>query len=234
MILVTGASQGIGFACAEALLERTPNSVLITGRSAKKLEDARISMGEASHNRLMTMVSDQSIESDVHALIARLDAADSVEGAILAVGANPAFTGRPCRIHALDDATITATVTTNCTHALMLTAALLDRFRRQRTGALVWIGSQAGAAGPPGSALYSATKSFLSGLARAAHHEYAARGIRVHLAQPGLVRTPRTAAVVDAGGARYGLPVAEAADVARRIVDLLLAGDLSAVEVDLQ
>ncbi len=40
--------------------------------------------------------------------------------------------------------------------------------------------------------------------------------------------------MVDAGGARYGLPVAEAADVARRIVDLLLAGDLSAVEVDLQ
>jgi short-subunit dehydrogenase len=116
---------------------------------------------------------------------------------------------------------------------MLLTAALLDRFRCQRVGVLVWIGSQAQSVGLPGAALYCATKSFLSGLARAAHREYATRGVRVHVAHPGIVRTPRTAAVADAFARRHGLRVAEASHVARQVVDLVLDGDPAAVEVNL-
>ncbi|MGH2667582.1 MAG: SDR family oxidoreductase [Gemmatimonadales bacterium] len=233
MILVTGASEGIGFACAHALLERTPASVLITGRAAAKLDRARATVAAPLRDRLSTMACDQARGRDVEALVARLETVDAVEGAILAVGVNPAYAQGPRRIHALDAATIEATVRTNCTHTLLLTTALLDRFRRQRAGVLVWIGSQAPAAGLPGVGLYCATKSFLSGLARTAHNEYAGRGIRVHVAHPGIVRTPRTAAVADAFAARHGLRVAETPDVARQIVDLLLDGDPAAVEVNL-
>jgi len=233
VILVTGASEGIGLACARLLLERTPASVLITGRSQLKLDRARAEVSEPLRERLCTMTCDQSRGPDVEALLARLGTADVVEGAILAVGVNPAYAEGPRHLHALDAATIEATIRTNCTHALRLTAALLDRFRRQRAGALVWIGSQASAAGLPGSGLYCATKSFLSGLARTAHNEYAGRGIRVHLVHPGIVRTPRTAAVADAFAARHGLRVAAAPDVARHIVDLLLDGAPAAVEVNL-
>lgn len=129
--------------------------------------------------------------------------------------------------------TIDATIRTNCTHVLRLSAALLGRFRRQRSGVLIWIGSQAARVGLPGGALYGATKAFLSGLAVSAHHEYAGRGVRVHLLHPGLVRTPRTAAVADGFAARHGLVVAEAADVARQVVDVFLAGDAASVEMDL-
>jgi short-subunit dehydrogenase len=41
MILVTGASEGIGYACACLLLERSDGPVLITGRSEVKLMHAR-------------------------------------------------------------------------------------------------------------------------------------------------------------------------------------------------
>jgi short-subunit dehydrogenase len=233
MILVTGASEGIGFACARELLARTRATVLVTGRSQSKLDRARAEVPAPTRARLNTMACDQARAADVRSLIALCERGETIAGAILAVGVNPAYAEGPRRLHALSAATIEDTVRTNCTHTLLLTAALLDHFRRQRAGVLVWIGSQGQSVGLPGAALYCATKSFLSGLARAAHHEYAARGVRVHLVHPGLVRTPRTAAVADAFAGRHGLPVAEAPHVARQIVDLVLDGHQAAVEMNL-
>ena len=234
MILVTGASQGIGYACAQALLEQTDAQVLITGRSADRLRAARAGVPAPHGERLQTLVCDQGVYEDVEELCDRLAAiGEPIEGAILTVGVNPSYAEGPRRIHALSAPTIEATVRTNCTHTLLLTTVLLARFHRQRSGVLVWIGSQAGGVGPPGSGLYCATKSFLSGLARAAHNEYASRGVRVHLVHPGLVRTPRTAAVADDFAARHGVTVAEAPDVARQIVALFLRGDAAAVETNL-
>jgi short-subunit dehydrogenase len=233
MILVTGASEGIGFACARELLARTRATLLVTGRSPAKLDGARDAVAAASRERFSTMACDQARDTDVVRLIARCDATETIEGAILTVGVNPAYAEGPRRLHALSAATIEATVRTNCVHTMLLTAALLDRFRRQRAGVLVWIGSQAQSIGLPGAALYCATKSFLSGLARAAHHEYARRGVRVHVVHPGIVRTPRTAAVADQFARRHGLRVSDASHVARQIVDLMLDGDQTAVEVNL-
>jgi NAD(P)-dependent dehydrogenase (short-subunit alcohol dehydrogenase family) len=100
-------------------------------------------------------------------------------------------------------------------------------------GVLIWIGSQAYKAGLPGAALYCATKAFLSGLVRTAHREYALRGVRMHLVNPGLVRTPRTAAVIDAFADRHGLTVDGADRVAERIVGLFMVGEPDLLEVDL-
>lgn len=232
MILLTGASEGIGLACALDVLERTTCSVLVTGRSAEKLGQARARVPPHLRDRLETLASDQSRRSDVDALAARIRESAVVEGAVLGVGVNPAYDGGPCRLHRIRPATIEAAIATNCIHTLLLTTALLDRFRRQKHGVLVWIGSRAATAGPPGAALYAATKSFLSGLARAAANEYAGYGIRVHVVHPGIVRTPRTVAFADDFAARYSLRVAEPDDVGRRIVDLMLADDPSAVEVE--
>ncbi|HEV8511448.1 MAG TPA: SDR family oxidoreductase [Gemmatimonadales bacterium] len=233
MILVTGASEGIGFACARELLARTPASVLATGRSLAKLAGARDSLPPPARERFCTLASDQARGADVRALVSRLAGAATIQAAILTVGVNPAYAEGPRRLHALSAETIEETVRTNCIHTMLLTTALLDRFRRQRAGVLVWIGSQAQATGLSGAGLYNATKSFLSGLARTAHNEYGARGVRVHLAHPGLVRTPRTAAVADAFARRHGLQVSDASQVARQIVDLMLDGDPCAVEVNL-
>jgi NAD(P)-dependent dehydrogenase (short-subunit alcohol dehydrogenase family) len=233
MILITGASEGIGLACARAALERTDACVLITGRSGAKLEQARESVPAVTRARLLTLACDQSSRSDTEALVARLRHEDRIDGAVLCVGVNPVYSHGPRRIHKLDPALMEATIATNCTHTLMLAAVLLDRFHRQRRGVLILIGSRGAVEGLPGAALYSATKSFLSGLARAAAHEYGGHGVRVHLAHPGLVRTPRTAAVAPAFSARHGVEVADPGPVGSRIVQLLLEGDPSSVEVEL-
>lgn len=233
MIVITGASEGIGYECAKALLERTATPILLTGRCGEKLRWARESLPAQQRERVRTRDCDQGDPGAVDRLIAELAAPDPpLEGAILTVGVNPRYQEGSHRLHTLDAATIDATIRTNCTHALRMSAALLGRFRRQRGGVLIWIGSQAARVGMPGGALYGATKAFLSGLAVAAHREYAGRGVRVHLLHPGLVRTPRTAAVADDFAAKHGLVVAEVTDVARRVVDVFLTGNAAAVEMD--
>jgi short-subunit dehydrogenase len=234
MILVTGASQGIGYECAKSLLRRTESDVLITGRNESTLIQARAGVSFESRERLHTCVCDQSNRSDVDALCRWLaDPKVAVEGAILNIGVNPTHTVGPQRIHSLASETIQATIETNCTHTLLIAAAVLERLRRQHGGVLIWIGSQAQRIGLPGAALYCATKSFLSGLARAAHNEYSARGVRLHLLHPGVVRTPRTATFADRFAAAHGLRVLEAAEVAEQVVDAYLGGPRTEVEVNL-
>ncbi len=231
---MTGASRGIGYACARALLERTDANIMLTGRDPERLCAAREALPPEQRERVLTRARDQANPRAVDALIAELSAPGlSVEGAILTVGENPLYEEGPRRLHALDAGTIETTVRTNCTELLRLSAALLGRFREQRSGVLIWIGSQAARYGIPGAALYGATKAFLSGLACAADHEYAGRGVRVHLLHPGVVRTPRTHDVADAFAARHGLVVAEAPDVARRVVDVFLTGTPAGVEQDI-
>ena len=163
-------------------------------------------------------------------VVAALD--EPLEGAILTVGVNPLYKEGPRRLHALDVETIERVIRTNCTQTLILSAAILGRFRQQRSGVLIWIGSRAARLGMPGAALYGASKSFLSGLAIAAHHEYASRGVRVHVLHPGVVRTPRTSAVADDFAAKHEVVVSEAADVGRRVVDVFLGGEPERVEMD--
>lgn len=233
MILVTGASQGIGFECAKLLLERTTASVLLTGRDAGRLQAARRSLPAESQARVRTSVCDQADPDAVGRLLAELAAHEApLQGAILTVGVNPLYEAGPRRLHTLDLETIERVIRTNCTQALRLSAALLGRFRQQRSGVLIWIGSRAARIGMPGAALYGASKAFLSGLAVAAHHEYASRGVRVHVLHPGVVRTPRTIAVADEFAARHDVAVSEAADVARRVVDVFLSGEPEGVEMD--
>jgi short-subunit dehydrogenase len=234
VIVITGASEGIGYECAKALLDRTNASVLVTGRCAEKLQRAREALPTPQRDRLRTHVCDQGDARAVDALLTLLATTDEpLDGAILTVGVNPLYREGPRRLHALDAGTIDDTIRINCTHTLRITSALLERFRRQRAGVLIWIGSQAARFGMPGAALYGATKAFLSGVAVAAHREYAERGVRVHLLHPGVVRTPRTLAVADQFAARHGLAVAEACDVAGQVVDVFLTGDPAAVETDL-
>ncbi len=234
MFLITGASQGIGFECARALLERTPARVMITARHEPGLAWARDLLPAAAATRLQLQVCDQARIEDIDRLLDEVDrASEEVIGVILNVGVNPAYSEGPRRLHALTLETIRDTVTTNCTHLTYLSGRLLQRLRGREGACVIWIGSLAADHPLPGSGVYSACKSFLSALVCTADQEYRPRGLRVHPIHPGPTRTPRTAMVLERAGEVRGVAVREARDVGARIVDVLLDATFSELEVRL-
>ena len=234
MILLTGASQGIGLALAGALLERTEETVLLTGRCERRLAEAGAQLAVWGEARVRVQPCDQASYRAVRGLAEEIECGEiMLSGAVLGVGVNPMYDEGPHRLHRVSASTIAATIATNCGHATLLSVAILDHLARRRGGTLFWIGSQAARVGFPGAALYCGTKAFLGGLARAVDREYATLGIRAAVLHPGLVRTPRTAAIVDRFAAQHGITVCEPAAVATQIADLYCSAGPVPAEVEL-
>jgi NAD(P)-dependent dehydrogenase (short-subunit alcohol dehydrogenase family) len=96
------------------------------------------------------------------------------------------------------------------------TQLAIERFRPRGAGHIVNIASQAGKAGIPGIATYSATKHGVVGLSEAVRAELRGSGIEIACVMPTVVNTELTAGV----GQRWLKPV-EASDVAAAIVEVL-------------
>jgi len=96
------------------------------------------------------------------------------------------------------------------------TQLAIERMAPRHSGHIVNIASQAGLAGIPGIATYSATKHAVVGLSEAVRGELRGGGIEVACVMPTVVNTELTAGV----GQRWVRPV-EAADVAEEIVEVL-------------
>src|SRR5258705_4922924 len=100
VIVITGASEGIGYECAKAVLDRTNASVLVTSRHAEKLQRAREGLPSPQRNRLRTQVCDQGDPRALAELLTILAAPDEpLEGAILAGGVDALYRARTCRLH---------------------------------------------------------------------------------------------------------------------------------------
>ncbi|HEY7011632.1 MAG TPA: SDR family oxidoreductase [Streptosporangiaceae bacterium] len=207
--LVTGASAGIGQACAD-LLSRAGWAV--TGASRRGTASA------GGQGLVMDVDDDASVRDGVrHVLLAhgRIDAVVTAAGWGLAgaVEHTPVEEAK-------------AQFETNFWGCVRLVQAVLPAMRAQRSGRIVLISSIGGVLGVPFQAFYSASKFALEGLGEALAYEVAPFGIDVTLVQPGNVRTDFTAsrrlAGMDgqAGGAAgdpvYGAAVAKAVGVMER------------------
>jgi len=96
------------------------------------------------------------------------------------------------------------------------TQLAIERMTPRHGGHIVNIASQAGKAGIPGIATYSATKHAVVGLSEAVRAELRGSGVEVACVMPTLVNTELTSGI----GQRWAKPV-EAEDVASAIVDAL-------------
>ena len=184
--LVTGASQGIGRACAVELA-RAGATVALAARNQTKLAEAAAEItAEGGQAAALTLdiASEESIKSVAKAVIERFGKVEIL--------VNNAGIARDGLMIAMKRADWDDVLGTNLTGAFLLTQAVLRPMLKNRWGRIINVSSVVGRTGQAGQANYAASKAGLIGLTRAMAREVASRGITVNAVAPGYIETPMT------------------------------------------
>jgi 3-oxoacyl-[acyl-carrier protein] reductase len=188
---ISGASQGIGRACALALA-KTGARVALGARNEAKLEavaEEIVSSGAQAKSFLMDVSDETSIQAAAKAAIAHFGGVDIL--------VNNAGITRDNLLLRMKRADWDAVMTTNLTGTFLLTQALLNPMLRARWGRIINVSSVVGRVGQAGQANYAASKAGLIGFTRSMARELASRSVTVNAVAPGYVETAMTA-VLDA------------------------------------
>jgi 3-oxoacyl-[acyl-carrier protein] reductase len=184
--LVTGASQGIGRACAIALAEAGA-AVALTARNEEKLNEVaqqiKASGGQAEVFR-MDMASEDDIRSAVKGAAAKLGKVDIL--------VNNAGITRDTLSMRMKRADWDDVIATNLTGAHIASQAVISGMLKQRWGRIINIASIFGQIGQAGQVNYAASKAGLIGMTMALAREVASRNITVNAVAPGWIETAMT------------------------------------------
>jgi len=188
---ITGASRGIGRACAMALSDAGAR-VAVGARNTQQLDELAEqlrSQGREVFPVLLDLSSAESIK-DAFAKTAR----DFGAVGILVNNAGITKDGLALRMKKDDWDTVLAT---NLTGAFLAIQQVLHGMMRERWGRIINISSVVGETGNPGQANYVASKAGLIGLTKSIAREMGSRNITVNAVAPGFIETDMTAGLSD-------------------------------------
>jgi len=184
-VLVTGASSGIGEACARAFAARGDRLVLVARREDRLValaEELEAGHRTACHAVALDVRDADAVASTLGALPdAWRDVDVLVNAAGLAAGLAPMQEADP------DDWDVM--LDTNVRGVLRVTRALLPRMLARGSGHVINVGSLAGRTAYPGGGVYSATKAALDRITSGLRMDVLGSGVRVSTVDPGLVET---------------------------------------------
>ena len=184
--LVTGASQGIGRACA-LLLAAGGAQVALAARNEEKLAETKaqilVAGGQAEAFKL-DVASEDEVKSVFKAALAKFGRLDIL--------VNNAGITRDQLIMRMKRADWDAVMNTNLTGAFLCTQAAISPMLKQRYGRIVNITSIFGQIGQTGQANYSASKAGLIGLTMSVAREVGSRTITCNAVAPGWIETEMT------------------------------------------
>jgi len=202
--LVTGASSGIGRACALALADA--GAAVALGFSANPAgADEVAALIRERGGTATTLGADLAEPSAAAALV---DGTLRELGAIDIVVNNAGITRDNLAVR-ITDADWDAVLAIDLSAAFRVCRAALKPMLRRREGRIVNISSVAGVMGNPGQANYSAAKAGLIGLTKTLSRELGEFGIRVNAILPGAVAGPRLQGVYKARAKESGRPLDE-------------------------
>jgi 3-oxoacyl-[acyl-carrier protein] reductase len=220
--LVTGASQGIGRACALSLAAAGA-TVALAARNTEKLEAVAAEIAAAGGTAkayALDVASEESIKAAAKAVLA-----DHGTVHILVNNAGITKDGLAMRMKLADFEDV---LRTNLTGSFLLTQALISPMMKARWGRIINITSVVGEVGAAGQANYAASKAGMIGLTKSLAREFASRGITVNAVAPGFIETPMTDVLTEAqkAGILAQIPLARYgsdADIAAAVA--FLAGE---------
>jgi 3-oxoacyl-[acyl-carrier protein] reductase len=187
--LVTGASQGIGHACALALA-REDASIAVAARNQQKLDDlvAQItSAGGKAAAFVMDVADEDQVKSGIKSALAHFGKIDIL--------VNNAGITRDQLVMRMKRADWDSVLNTNLTSAYLCIQQVIGSMLKQRWGRIINITSVFGQMGQAGQANYAASKAGLIGLTMAMAREVASRNITCNAVAPGFIETSMTAAL---------------------------------------
>lgn len=183
--LVTGASKGIGFAIADALLREGAN-VLICARNGGELEKAVSRLKQSANGK---KVAAQAADVSQSEQVARLFEAVDRELGGLDILVNNAGLGVFRAAAELTVEEWDRVIGTNLSGAFYCSREALERFQKSRGGAIINISSLAGKNPFAGGSAYNASKFGLTGLTEATMLDHRQDNVRVSYIMPGSVDT---------------------------------------------
>lgn len=182
--IVTGAWRGLGLAAAQRLHELGASVAINVRDEGRAIEAARI-VGDRALAVPGDVTADGTPDAIVEATLERFGRLD--------VLVNNAAMARSTRFEQLTADEWRATLETNMTAPFLLIKAVLPAMKKQKYGRIVNISSSAGRmVSTLGGAHYTASKTGLLGLTRAAAKELGKYGITVNAVCPGMIDTELT------------------------------------------
>jgi len=189
--LVTGASQGIGHACAKALA-KDGATLAVAARNQQKLDELVAEITTAGGKAVafaMDVTDEEQVKSQIKQAIAQLGKIDIL--------INNAGITRDQLVMRMKRADWDAVLTTNLTSAYLCTQQVIPSMLKQRWGRIINITSVFGQMGQAGQANYAASKAGLIGLTMAIARELASRNITCNAVAPGFIETAMTATLTE-------------------------------------
>src|ERR1700693_6519731 len=189
--LVTGASQGIGHACALALA-REGATVAVAARNQQKLDQLAGQIAAAGGKAaafVIDVADEEQVKSTFKSAIAQLGKIDIL--------VNNAGITRDQLVMRMKRADWDAVLNTNLTSAYLCSQQAIGSMLKQRWGRIINVTSIFGQTGQAGQANYAASKAGLIGLTMAIAREVGSRNITCNAVAPGFIETAMTSGLGD-------------------------------------
>ena len=187
VVVITGASTGIGLATARAFADHGAQVALVA-RNAQRLDLLATELASQFPNRILAVPCDVTNRAQVDQLLSQV----TQRFGRIDILVNNAGIGLIAPFEQVPHSDAQALFTTNFFGAFNCLQAVLPYFRQQRSGHIVNIASLAGLRGIPNSSVYAATKAALIALSDALRVEWKDYGIHVTVVCPGRIRLAET------------------------------------------